>query len=202
MNDNTLGVILAGGTARRFGGADKCLIELCGKSLIEHVIDRVGLQVGHLIINTNLNPERFERYGLETIADVVEGQVGPLAGILSALEWTAKHVPTATWVASFPTDTPVLPIDLVTKMHEAIIGQGADMACATSNGRTHPVIAIWPVTIANDLRTALVKNAVRKIDRFTAKYKIAHVDFTGTDLDPFLNINTPEDLVRAIQLLA
>ena len=202
MSEETVGVVLAGGMARRFDGVDKCLIELCDKPLVEHVIERTAPQVDRLILNTNNAPERFQGYGLDIIADVVEGHAGPLAGILSALEWTREHVPSATWVASFPTDAPLLPVDLVAKMHGAIAGQGTDMACAISNGRTHPVIALWPVALASDLRTALVDKDIRKIDRFTAQYKISHVDFAAIDYDPFFNINTQEDLAQAAELLS
>jgi len=202
MNGSVVGVLLAGGLARRFGGGDKCLIELCGKPLLSHVLERARPQVGRLILNANGDPARFAEYGLDVVADVVEGFAGPLAGILTVLEWTRDNVPDAKWVASFPTDAPVLPTDLVARLLAAVDEQGADMACAQSNGRSHPVIAIWPVSIADELRTALVDEDIRKIDRFTARYNIAHVDFPVTDFDPFLNINAPEDLASATALLA
>ena len=201
VKTSVVGVLLAGGLARRFGGGDKCLIELCGKPLLDHVIERVGSQVDRLVLNANGAPERFAGYGLDVVADVVEGYAGPLAGILTALEWARQNAPDSCWVASFPTDAPVMPENLVARMLTAIAEQGADMACAMSNGRTHPVIALWPVSIAEDLRAALVDEDIRKIDRFTARYKIAHVDFVVTKFDPFLNINAPEDLVRAAEFL-
>lgn len=201
MSKSVVGVLLAGGLARRFGGGDKCLIELSGKPLLDHVIDHVRPQVDRLILNANGAPDRFQGYGLDVVADVVEGYAGPLAGILTALEWARAHAPDAAWVASFPTDAPVMPTDLVSRMLDAISTQGADMACAMSAGRTHPVIALWPVGIVDDLRKALVDQDIRKIDRFTAQYKIAHVDFAVGDFDPFLNINTPDDLARAAEIV-
>ena len=201
MSKSVVGVLLAGGLARRFGGGDKCLIELSGKPLLDHVIDRVEPQVDRLILNANGAPDRFQSYGLDVVADVVEGYAGPLAGILTALEWVRAHAPEAAWVASFPTDAPVMPADLVSRMRDAISAQGADMACAMSAGRTHPVIALWPVGIVDDLRKALVDQDIRKIDRFTAHYKIVHVDFAVGDFDPFLNVNTPDDLARAAEIV-
>jgi len=201
MNETVIGLLLAGGLARRFGGGDKCLIELRGKPLLDHVIERAGPQVDRLLLSANGDPDRFRGYGLEVIADVVEGYAGPLAGILTGLEWVREHAPEAAWVASFPTDAPVLPMDLVARMLAAIAEQGADMACAMSNGRAHPVIALWPVGIATELRAALVDKDVRKIDRFTAGYHIVHVDFSVNDLDPFLNVNTPDDLAHASEFL-
>jgi len=201
MSKSVVGVLLAGGLARRFGGGDKCLIELSGKPLLDHVIDRVRPQVDRLILNANGARDRFQSYGLDVVADVVEGYAGPLAGILTALEWVRAHAPEAAWVASFPTDAPVMPADLVSRMRDAISAQGADMACAMSAGRTHPVIALWPVGIVDDLRKALVDQDIRKIDRFTAHYKIVHVDFAVGDFDPFLNVNTPDDLARAAEIV-
>jgi len=201
MSEPIVGVLLAGGMARRFGGGDKCLIELCGKPLLDHVIDRAGPQVDRMFLNANGTADRFAGYGLDVVADVVDGYAGPLAGILTALEWSRDNIPEAAWVASFPTDAPVLPVDLVARMQAAIVEQGADMACAMSGGRTHPVIAMWPVRIAEDLRTALIDEDIRKIDRFTARYHIVHVEFPITDHDPFLNINAPDDLVHAAEFL-
>jgi len=195
MNEAVVGVLLAGGLARRFGGGDKCLMELGGKPLLDHVIDRVRGQVGCLILNANGAPERFSHYGLEVVADVVEGYAGPLAGVLTALEWAREHAPDATWVASFPADAPLLPVDVVARLQSEIKAQGVDMACAMSGGRTHPVVALWPVSIADDLRRALVDEDVRKVDRFIARYTIGHVDLAVGDSAPILNINTPEELV-------
>lgn len=197
VSNSVIGVLLAGGLARRFGGGDKCLIELGGKPLLDHVIARATPQVEHLILNANGAPERFAGYGLDVVADVVEGFAGPLAGVLTALEWARTHRPEAAWVASFPTDAPLLPDDLVARMLKAIDDEGADMACAMSDGRTHPVVALWPVAIADELRTALVDEDVRKVARFTARYRVAHVDFATDGGDPFLNINDPDDLARA-----
>ncbi|HEY9163269.1 MAG TPA: molybdenum cofactor guanylyltransferase MobA, partial [Magnetovibrio sp.] len=201
MAEQILGVILAGGLARRFGGGDKCLIELDGKPLLDHVIARAAPQVDRLLLNANGDPARFQSYGLEVVADVVEGYAGPLAGVLTALEWARDHAPDVAWVASFAADAPLVPTDVVARMVAAIGEQGADMACAMSDARTHPVMALWPVSIAPALRAALVDEDLRKIDKFTARYKTIHVDFPFTDFDPFLNINTPEELEQATRLL-
>lgn len=201
MAQHILGVVLAGGLARRFGGGDKCLIELDGKPLLDHVIARAAPQVDRLLLNANGDPARFQAYGLDVVADVVEGFAGPLAGVLTAMEWARDHAPDVAWVASFAADAPLVPADVVARLLAAMTEQGADMACAMSDGRTHPVMALWPVSIAKALRAALVDEDLRKIDRFTARYKTVHVDFPFTDVDPFLNINTPEDLTQASALM-
>ena len=196
------GVLLAGGLARRMGGGDKCLRPLAGKTLLSRVIERVAPQVGSLILNANGDPARFAAYDVPVVADVVEGHAGPLAGILTALDWAAEQAPHCPLVASFATDAPFLPLDLVATMAEARDLAGADLACAASCGRTHPVFGLWPVELRADLRQALVEQGERKIDRWTASHRLVEVVFPGDPVDPFFNANRENDLAEAERLIA
>ena len=196
------GVILAGGLARRMGGGDKSLRPLAGTPILGHVMARVRPQVGPLLLNVNGDPARFEEFSLPMAADVIEGHAGPLAGILTGMEWAAEHAPDCAWLASFATDAPFLPGDLVARLDSAIAAEGAEMACAASNGRSHPVFALWPVALRAALRHALVEEDIRKIDAWTARYKVATVEFAPTPHDPFFNANRPEDFAEAERLLA
>lgn len=197
-----VGVLLAGGLSRRMGGGDKNLLQLGGQSILSRSIKRVKPQVGQLILNANGDATRFASYGLPVVEDVIDGYAGPLAGILTGLEWASDHQPDCQWVATFPTDAPFLPTDLVEKLMRAIKTDNTDMACAVSNERTHPPIALWPVRLKNDLRRAMVEEDMRKIDLWTARYKISQVPFENKDIDPFFNINKPENLEQAEQYLA
>jgi molybdopterin-guanine dinucleotide biosynthesis protein A len=196
-----VGVLLAGGQARRMGGGDKCLQLLGGQTMLDRAIKRARPQVDTLILNANGDATRFAAYEVPVVADVIDGFAGPLAGILTALEWTAENVPDHETVASFPTDAPFFPADLVDTMLEARRLAGATMACAASRGRSHPVFGIWPVSLRHELRQAL-ENGERKIDRWTEQFPIVTVDFAAVGVDPFFNTNTPEDLLQAEQLLA
>ena len=196
------GVLLAGGLARRMGGGDKCLRPLAGQTLLARVIARAAPQVGPLILNANGDPARFAPYGLPVVADVVEGHAGPLAGILTALDWAAEHAPHHPLVASFATDAPFLPRDLVAAMVEARDLAGADLACAASGGRAHPVFGLWPVELRADLRDALVEQGERKIDRWTASHRLVEVAFPCDPVDPFFNANREDDLAEAERLIA
>ena len=196
------GVLLAGGLARRMGGGDKCLRPLAGETLLARVIARVAPQVGPLILNANGDPARFAAYEVPVVADVVEGYAGPLAGILTALEWAAENVPHHPLVASFATDAPFLPHDLVETMVEARDLAGADLACAASGGRAHPVFGLWPVELRADLRAALVEQGERKIDRWTASHRLVEVAFPCAPVDPFFNANREDDLADAERLIA
>lgn len=197
-----VGVLLAGGRSSRMGGGDKCFRPLGGRPILERIVARVRDQVATLIINANGDPQRFAAYGLPVAPDVVEGFAGPLAGVLTGLEWTRANRPGVAWVATFATDAPFVPADLVRRLAQAVAGDGADMACAASGGRTHPVFGLWPVRLAGELSTALREEDMRKIDRWTARYRIARVEFSTDPIDPFFNINEPGNLADAERLLA
>jgi len=201
-NDSMVaGVILAGGQAKRMGGGDKCLHRLGGKTILEHVIDRARLQVSRLVLNANGDPGRFAEFGLPVAKDAIGGFAGPLAGILTGLEWAKANAPECPWVASFATDTPFFPEDLVARMLAAADDEGADIACAASGGRSHPVFGLWPVRLAGDLRHALADEDVRKIDLWTARHRLVTVEFPTEPRDPFFNVNRPDDLTHAERLL-
>lgn len=198
----TVGLLLAGGLARRMGGGDKSLVPLAGRPLLAWVVERARPQVDVLVLNANGDPGRFAAFGLPVIADSVPGFAGPLAGVLAGLEWAASNAPDVRWVASIATDTPFFPVDLVARLREAAECQGADIACAASGGRTHPVFALWPVRLAPELRRALVDEGMRKIDAWTARYRVAEIPFPAEPVDPFFNLNTPVDVAEAERLLA
>ncbi len=194
---NVVGCILAGGLARRMGGGDKGLIELAGRPVLDHVIDRFGAQVRTVILNANGDPARFAGYGLPVMPDTVEGFAGPLAGVLAGLSWASENAPDADWVATAATDTPFFPTDFVSRLLAAIEDQGADMACAASDGRNHPVFGLWPVRLKDDLHSALVDEDIRKVDLWTARHKLVAVEFTASGFDPFFNVNRPDDVPEA-----
>jgi molybdopterin-guanine dinucleotide biosynthesis protein A len=198
----TLGVLLAGGQARRMGGGDKGMRTIGGLPILARVIQRLASQCAGLILNANGDPARFAATGLPVVPDTVGGFAGPLAGILAALEWTAAHRPDLAWVVSAPTDCPFLPRTLVAALHEARAAAGVPLACARSGGQAHPVVGLWPVSLAADLRHALTVEGERKIDRWTARHGIAHADWPAEPADPFFNVNTPEDLAAAEALAA
>ena len=195
------GVLLAGGQSRRMGGGDKCLLPLGGKPILAHVIERARPQVAALALNANGDAARFAAFGLPVVPDGVPGFAGPLAGVLAGLDWAAALVPGVTHVASFATDAPFLPRDLVPRLVAALDGRH-ELAAAASLGRTHPVFGLWPIAIRDALRRALVEEGVRKVDVFTQRYTLEVVDFPVGEVDPFFNTNHQDDLEAARLLLA
>jgi molybdopterin-guanine dinucleotide biosynthesis protein A len=199
----TVGILLAGGLARRMGGGDKCLRQLGGRPLLDWLIETARPQVDTLILNANGDPDRFAGFGLPVVADVIDGYAGPLAGVLTGMTWAAENVPEAEWLVSFATDAPFLPADMVARMLDAVAREDAEMACAASGGRTHPVFGLWPVRLKDELQAAMVNEDMRKIDRWTARYDLAEVAFDEADgRDPFFNVNRPENLAEAEEALA
>lgn len=187
------GVLLAGGLSRRMGGGDKSLRMLGGATILARVIARAWPQVTALVLNANGDPARFEEFGLPVVGDSIPDFAGPLAGVLAGLDWAAANVAGATHLASFATDTPFLPVDLVARLTAAVADGKYDLACAASNGRTHPVFGLWPLVLREDLRAAL-QSGLRKVDQWTARHLLAVVEFPAQPYDPFFNANTLEDL--------
>jgi molybdenum cofactor guanylyltransferase len=196
------GVVLAGGLARRMGGGDKPLREIAGQTILARVITRLKPQCEGLLLSANGDPLRFASFGLPVIADGVDDYPGPLAGILAGLDWAAAHRPDAPWILTAPGDCPFLPRNLVVRLRDAISAEGAELAVAASEGRSHPVIGLWKVALRGALREALLVEGLRKVESWTARRRVATVAWPAKPVDPFFNANTVEDLAKAERLAA
>jgi molybdenum cofactor guanylyltransferase len=196
------GIVLAGGLSRRMGGGDKCLRPLAGRPVLAYIVERARPQVAALALNANGDGARFAAFGLPVVADSVPDFAGPLAGVLAGLDWAAASVPDCTHVASFAGDAPFLPMDLVARLAAALADGRYALACAASDGRTHPVFGLWPLALRDALRQAMVEEGIRKVDAWTARYDLVAVDFATTPIDPFFNANRPDDLAEAERLAA
>ena len=197
MVPDTVGVILAGGQGRRMGGVDKALVSLGGTTLIERAIARASVQVADLIINANGDPKRFAHLGLPVVADPVGGFVGPIAGILAGFEWMRANRPKARWLASFSCDTPFFPMDMVERLVEKAHSKRAMVAVAESGSRQHHVFAVWSADISASPEEILVQRGLRKMGDFIAAFPNVHASFATDPIDPFMNINTPNELAHA-----
>jgi molybdenum cofactor guanylyltransferase len=198
----TYGLVLAGGLARRMGGGDKGLIRIGRETILERALARLGPQCAGMVINANGDPARFAAFRLAVVADDVEGFAGPLAGILAGLDWLAANAPAVGWLASVPGDCPFLPRNLVSRLHAARAAAGAPLACAKSGDWRHPVVGLWPVSLRADLRRAVVSEGLRKIEVWTARHGIALAEWPAEPVDPFFNVNTPEDAAQAQRFAA
>lgn len=195
------GLILAGGLARRMGGGDKCLLPLAGKTLLQRTIDRAKPQVDELLLNANGSSLRFARTRLPVIADVFTNNPGPLAGIHAGLSWLNKDNPDAEWLASFASDSPFFPNDLVAKLLESAKSQKAQLALASTANGIQPVFALWHASLLGKIEEQLGTGEIPRLMDWVRQQNHVIVDFPITPFDPFLNINTPQDLYSAEDII-
>ena len=199
-----LGVILAGGLARRMGGGDKSLLSLGASSrVLDQVIARLGAQVDQMVLNANGDPERFDEFGLPVVADSLDGFLGPLAGVLAGLDYAADHG--FDHIVSVAADTPFFPTDLVSAFETATKHMDVPIALAATKiegGKTvrHPTFGLWHVALREDLRSAL-QDGLRKVVLWTDQHGAETHVFDSGEIDPFFNINTPEDLELANKMM-
>ncbi len=200
MTKPVLGLVLAGGLARRMGGGDKARIRIGDTTILERVLARIRPQCTAIILNANGDPARFADTGLPVVADTVPDFAGPLAGILAGLDWAAAHALDITDIVSVPGDCPFLPVDLVDRLLAARAAQQKPLACARSGDWRHPVVGLWPIALRADLRKALIDEGLHKIEIWTARHGVAIADWPAIPVDPFFNVNTPEDAAEASRI--
>jgi molybdopterin-guanine dinucleotide biosynthesis protein A len=195
-----LGLVLAGGQARRMGGGDKPLLDLAGRPILDHVLARIAPQCDGLLLSANGDPARFSRWDITVVADEVMGFPGPLAGILAGLDWAAAHRPDVEALVSVAGDTPFIPADLVARLKAAAQEAGLPLAVAVSGGRRHPVVGLWTVSLRRPLRHALIQEGQRGVGAVAARLGCAGAEWSARPVDPFFNVNTPEELAEAERL--
>jgi len=196
---NILGAILAGGQSKRMG-KDKLFLELNNKKLIEHTLDKVKKYLKKIIIITNQDNKFFFENDLTTVKDCVEGQLGPLVGILTAMKWAKENLSKCSWIATFPCDTPFFPESIIKRFIEESEKKESLILCASSHGRKHNIFGLWSLDLYEKLKDDLINKKVRKVQDWTEKNKIKNLEFKFKDYDPFYNINTEEDLEFAKKL--
>jgi molybdopterin-guanine dinucleotide biosynthesis protein A len=199
-----VGVLLAGGRSSRMGGGDKCLRMLGGEPILTRILARLRPQVSDIIINANGDVSRFAPYGVPVVPDTITGFSGPLAGAHAGLEWVRANRPDIGHAVTVATDTPFFPTDLVRRFLAETRDESTFLV-ARSEAGTHPVIGLWPVELAAALKVSLDQGH-RKVSAWVKDHGAVEVPFPpvkidGTLIDPFFNINKPEDLAAAETLL-
>jgi molybdenum cofactor guanylyltransferase len=201
------GVILAGGSGKRMGVADKALVKVGDKTMLQRVIERLKPQVERLVLSANGDPSRFTAFNVPIVPDAVPA-VGPLAGLLAGMRWSEKNLPEARFVASVAADMPFIPLDLVAQLSEGCGRDENTVALAASSAGTHPVCGLWPVKLADGLERLLKSGESTKVLTFADRFMRLNVPFddivlpNGERVDPFFNVNTPEDVQRAEEIAA
>ncbi len=191
------GSILIGGKSSRMGGEIKCLKKFNNSSIIERIIQRSKSQVSNLIINCNSDDKSINKIKLPIFSDIIKGYLGPLAGIHASLKWIKSNNSNHKWLVTFAGDTPFFPLNLVDKLYNEALNNKKKIVIANSFGRNHPIFAIWHTSLEEDLKSAIEKEQIRKIELWARRYEFSVINFDNYKYDPFFNINEYEDLIEA-----
>jgi molybdopterin-guanine dinucleotide biosynthesis protein A len=200
-SNSVVGIILAGGLARRMGGGDKCLLPLAGKTLLQRTIERAQPQVVQLLLNANGNSLRFARTRLPVLADA-STNLGPLAGVLAGFSWMQAQAPEREWLLSFASDTPFFPHSLAQDLLNAAQSSSKKLVVACSKSQIHPVFALWHISLHKTLENQLATGQVPRLQDWMKAQNPVEIDFSAEPYDPFFNINTPQDLYAAEPMAA
>ncbi len=187
--DSITGLVLAGGLGRRMGGEDKGLVPLAGRPMVAHALDALRPQVGTVVVNANRNQERYAAFGHPVIADAVDGYLGPLAGVLTALQQCGTE-----FLVTVPCDAPLIAPDLVARLYAAAVATGADLAVASDGKRQQPVFLLLRTSLAPSLETYLA-GGDRKVDLWFGQLRVAEADFSDAT-DTFVNVNDADERQR------
>jgi len=196
IENNILGVVLAGGRSKRFG-QDKSKVKLAGKTLLEHTLDKVKSQFNKILIISNSEIVKNHT----TIKDCIDGQLGPLVGVLTAMKWIKKNKQPYSWVATFPCDTPFFSISIINKFIEASKVNDCSLYFAKTEKKRHNIFGLWSLKLLEVLEKDIVENKYRKVEKWANKIGVKTINISYKEIDPFFNINTKEDLVEAEKIL-
>ena len=196
IENNILGVVLAGGKSKRFG-EDKSNVKLNGKTLLEHTLNKIKSKFNTIIIVSN--NKILKDY--ITIKDCIDGQLGPLVGVLSAMKWIKKNNQPFKWVATFPCDTPFFNSSLIDKFIESSKLNDSPLYFAKSEKKRHNIFGLWSLKLIEILEKDIINNNHRKVEKWANKIGVKTINISYKELDPFFNINTKEDLVEAEKIL-
>ncbi len=200
--DRIVGCILAGGRSSRMGGGDKALLPIGGKPMMGRVRDRLAPQVRRILLNANGDPGRLAAFNLPVVADTITGFAGPLAGVAAGMSWIAEQEPEVSHIVTVAADTPFFPTDLVDRLASATKLADGSIGMATTGGNRHPVFALWPVALLKDLEDWMSTTETYKVVAWARRHDLRMVEFPLIEhewesVDPFFNVNTPQDLRTA-----
>jgi len=199
-DNNILGVVLAGGRSKRFG-QDKNQVKLGSKTLLEHTIVKVSSKFNNILVVSNKDLEINISDTLQVIPDCIEGNLGPLVGVLSAMKWIKKNNQLYQWIATFPSDTPFFDESIIDKYKKEIKLNDNLLYFVKSNEKRHNIFGLWSVKLIDTLENDLINNNFRKVEDWANKVGVKTINIKSKEFDPFLNINTKDDLVEAEKIL-
>ena len=201
MNDNNiLAVVLAGGQSKRFG-EDKNQAKLGNLTLLEHVLAKVIKKFEKILIISNQNLNIKTLTSITIVPDCIQGNLGPLVGVLTAMKWIKKNNKQYQWIATFPSDTPFFDTSIIEKYKSRINLNESLLYFVRSNQKRHNIFGLWSVKLMDTLENDLINNNFRKVEKWADKIGVKTINVKIDKFDPFFNINTKTDLKEAEKIL-
>jgi len=195
IENNILGIILAGGKSSRFG-EDKSTVKLGNKTLLDHTVNKIENEFNEILVISNNKKFNFKNNKIHVAEDCIEGQLGPLVGILTAMKWVKKNNKNYKWIASFPCDTPFFDMKFVSELKIKIKETSKKLIFLNSDKKRHNIFGLWSVDLIETLEED-IKNGLRKVEIWADKIGYENININTKEFDMFLNINTKEDLKKA-----
>ena len=195
IENNILGIILAGGKSSRFG-EDKSTAKLGNKTLLDHTISKIENEFNEILVISNKKDFNFKNDKIHIVEDCIEGQLGPLVGILTAMKWVTKNKKSYKWIASFPCDTPFFDIKLISELKIKVKETSKKLIFLNSNKKRHNIFGLWSMDLIEILEKD-IKNSFRKVELWADKIGYENININEEKFDRFLNINTKKDLEKA-----
>ena len=195
IENNILGIILAGGKSSRFG-EDKSTAKLGNKTLLEHTVNKIENEFNEILVISNNKEFNFKNNKIHVVEDCIEGQLGPLVGILTAMKWVIKNKKNYKWIASFPCDTPFFDIKLISELKIKVKETSKKLIFLNSNKKRHNIFGLWSMDLIEILEKD-IKNSFRKVELWADKIGYENININEEKFDRFLNINTKKDLEKA-----
>ena len=195
IENNIIGIILAGGKSSRFG-EDKSNIKLGNKTLLNHTVDRIEKEFSEVLIISNNKKHNYKNEKIYTVKDCIEGQLGPLVGILTAMKWVKENKKNYKWIASFPCDTPFFDIRFISKLKLKTKATSKKLIFLNSDKKRHNIFGLWSMDLIETLEKD-IKNSFRKVEIWADKVGYESININTEKFDRFLNINTKEDFEKA-----
>ena len=195
IENNILGIILAGGKSSRFG-EDKSTAKLGNKTLLDHTVNKIENEFNEILVISNNKEFNFKNNKIHVVEDCIEGQLGPLVGILTAMKWVKKNNKNYKWIASFPCDTPFFDMKFISELKIKIKETSEKLIFLNSDKKRHNIFGLWSVDLIETLEED-IKNGLRKVEIWADKIGYENININTKEFDMFLNINTKEDLKKA-----
>ena len=195
IENNILGIILAGGKSSRFG-EDKSIAKLGDKTLLDYTINKIENEFTEILVISNNKEFNFKNNKIHVVEDCIEGQLGPLVGILTAMKWVKKNNKNYKWIASFPCDTPFFDMKFISELKIKIKETSKKLIFLSSDKKRHNIFGLWSVDLIETLEED-IKNGLRKVEIWADKIGYEKININTNEFDMFLNINTKEDLKKA-----